>query len=855
MKKIKLMLVAFMAILGVNAFAQAGSYSDATFTYDSNGATCKITGLNESVKGNIVTMNVPLTVLVNGAAQKVVEIGDDAFAGEAKLETVTIAKNVTKIGARAFLNCTALTTVTFLSESELESIDDFAFGGTTHLTSIDFTNCSKMKDFGTKTPFIYAGGNNPWLTAITLNGETTNIGTALANITKLQVNIKDTKIADLKGQALLNNSVITSLELPATVTDIANDALASTKVAELKINCSETDGKPTIGATGAKLTSLTFVGEFKGALAASSFTLDDGAVVTFGDFNGTVSAANALAVATGKKTGAITIGEVKSAIGNILINGAVGGDVTITKITTANTAVLINGAVTGNVTVGAIAGTAGLINGAVTGNVTTGAITAATVLVTGNVTGNVTTGAITAATKLITGNVTGNVEVGAITTAANLVGGNVTGTFKTGDIAATTGALITGNVGGAVTFGKITGAPTGLLGGTAGALTVGEISAAVPVTTFGQPTSITFGKITGAGSLTGEMAATTTLTTLTFGGAIDAANAFKPTAGKTLFGKATKLATVEFKGLVGNGLVVAGTFGDATDKAGSANTPTAPSIIKLTVIYKPEGIAAGDGDAPFDNNAFSAGATTDWVKLTTVGAVQTANGAIVDVDYDVAAPAAPELTVAIEVAKKDGDWSYGKFVNNTVYNFAISKADAIVYSGYVDESDNTIYLDQLQIVKGNYVVAAGQAVIIKNKTGETVNAKATNDASTERPGANQLVGYANSTPSYVILNALSNGGKKDVWAMAKPSSYNMMWKTFGDNITMPANTICIATPKSASGRLNVVWLDGSEDSTTAIQTVKKANAEDGAIYNLAGQKVNASYKGVVIKDGKKYIQK
>ena len=27
------------------------------------------------------------------------------------------------------------------------------------------------------------------------------------------------------------------------------------------------------------------------------------------------------------------------------------------------------------------------------------------------------------------------------------------------------------------------------------------------------------------------------------------------------------------------------------------------------------------------------------------------------------------------------------------------------------------------------------------------------------------------------------------------------------------------------------------------------------VYNLAGQKVNASYKGVVIKDGKKYIQK
>jgi hypothetical protein len=37
--------------------------------------------------------------------------------------------------------------------------------------------------------------------------------------------------------------------------------------------------------------------------------------------------------------------------------------------------------------------------------------------------------------------------------------------------------------------------------------------------------------------------------------------------------------------------------------------------------------------------------------------------------------------------------------------------------------------------------------------------------------------------------------------------------------------------------------------------VKAAKKFDGAIYNLAGQKVNASYKGVVIKDGKKFIQK
>ena len=47
-------------------------------------------------------------------------------------------------------------------------------------------------------------------------------------------------------------------------------------------------------------------------------------------------------------------------------------------------------------------------------------------------------------------------------------------------------------------------------------------------------------------------------------------------------------------------------------------------------------------------------------------------------------------------------------------------------------------------------------------------------------------------------------------------------------------------------------LNGGE---TAIQNVKVATAKDGVRYNLAGQKVNASYKGVVIMNGKKYLQK
>ena len=42
---------------------------------------------------------------------------------------------------------------------------------------------------------------------------------------------------------------------------------------------------------------------------------------------------------------------------------------------------------------------------------------------------------------------------------------------------------------------------------------------------------------------------------------------------------------------------------------------------------------------------------------------------------------------------------------------------------------------------------------------------------------------------------------------------------------------------------------------SGVNTINAAKIENGAIYNVAGQKVNAGYKGVVIKNGKKFIQK
>ena len=46
-----------------------------------------------------------------------------------------------------------------------------------------------------------------------------------------------------------------------------------------------------------------------------------------------------------------------------------------------------------------------------------------------------------------------------------------------------------------------------------------------------------------------------------------------------------------------------------------------------------------------------------------------------------------------------------------------------------------------------------------------------------------------------------------------------------------------------------------KDATPTSVKKVELSANESAIYNLAGQKVDASYKGVIIKNGKKFINK
>ena len=80
-------------------------------------------------------------------------------------------------------------------------------------------------------------------------------------------------------------------------------------------------------------------------------------------------------------------------------------------------------------------------------------------------------------------------------------------------------------------------------------------------------------------------------------------------------------------------------------------------------------------------------------------------------------------------------------------------------------------------------------------------------------------------------------------------------KVYVDNVlTEVAVEDNVATLTGANGSVVVLDFDGSF-TPTGIDAVKTDAAHDGYIYNVSGQRVNDSYKGLIIKNGKKMLKK
>ena len=196
-----------------------------------------------------------------------------------------------------------------------------------------------------------------------------------------------------------------------------------------------------------------------------------------------------------------------------------------------------------------------------------------------------------------------------------------------------------------------------------------------------------------------------------------------------------------------------------------------------------------------------------------------------------------------------------------------------VYQAYMDVVDDvaTAYFMPVRVKDGKYVIGHGtlpQTYIVKSTTEDGVVASVAAAATAyttvfdaSAAAINDLNNSGNNTYSLLKVQTdakLMNGGANDVWFFNNPATSGFGFTKFDvDNQTggIGKNTVFMVCAATAAARMNIVWLD-EQGNTTAIETIgTKAPVAEGAIYNLAGQKVDANFKGIVIKNGKKMIQK
>lgn len=138
-------------------------------------------------------------------------------------------------------------------------------------------------------------------------------------------------------------------------------------------------------------------------------------------------------------------------------------------------------------------------------------------------------------------------------------------------------------------------------------------------------------------------------------------------------------------------------------------------------------------------------------------------------------------------------------------------------------------------------IAAGEGVVLKGKGGTyTFVATAEDVSATE---GNQMVGVTEDTPLTSADNAYMLTRKKDDGSIA--------FRLLATDYTLGANKAYLKLENNARKLISVVW----DDNATGIYDLsEKEEAENGAIYNLAGQKLMRTQKGINIINGKLVIK-
>ena len=232
---------------------------------------------------------------------------------------------------------------------------------------------------------------------------------------------------------------------------------------------------------------------------------------------------------------------------------------------------------------------------------------------------------------------------------------------------------------------------------------------------------------------------------------------------------------------------------------------------------------------------------------------------------EIAAPEAEksyDITGVISVYKTDVQFQPIKIEeatqgggSSTIFSWEGAEGGAIVSGGSVVASDGESV---------NYPNSDYYTIRINKKKNDiaTDNVEITLDNALAANDEIAITGYRNKDTDangtlYILFEngAFIDEGDAVVWNNIH-SAVGQQPNTNTYKITDAAGSKSMKIARStASTNVFITKIVITRGGSTGINTVKTVRVADGAIYNLAGQKVDKSYKGVVIMNGKKMIQK
>ena len=158
-------------------------------------------------------------------------------------------------------------------------------------------------------------------------------------------------------------------------------------------------------------------------------------------------------------------------------------------------------------------------------------------------------------------------------------------------------------------------------------------------------------------------------------------------------------------------------------------------------------------------------------------------------------------------------------------------------------ADEKLKLNSATQLTANTVLPAGTGVILKGNAGNYDFVYSSEAASTDaKLTANSLVGS-------VIAVPVTDLGSGTICSLAKVDNVVAFYR-YTPEYTQ-ANKAFLVLPADAK----IVGFDFDDEPTGIAEVAGSKEQVAGAIYNLAGVKVGADYKGIVIKNGKKFINK